>query len=114
MANLEESLEAVLTPREDKRVSIKDILNNLFSLTNIKQKSILSDTNISALMKMRAANEYLNDTYGFEITQFDRLIEDKLVFVISKDGRGRQDFVKVIESMRDTIYIEEKEGWFKR
>ena len=114
MPSIEESLEATLAPKEDKRVSIKDILNTLFNTQAISQKSILSNTNITALLKMNAANRFLEDTYHIRITQFDTLIQDKLQYVISLEGRGREDFIKVIEATKDTIHIEQEGGILKR
>lgn len=114
MATIDDQLE-VLTQKEDKRVSIKDILNTLFQKDGMKQKSILSNTNISAILKMEAANQYLEEMYNFRITQFDILIIEKLQYIISEGGRGRTDFLKVIENMRDTITIDgEKQGGFFR
>lgn len=114
MASIDEQLEVLTTKKEDKRVSIKDVVNLLFSPKGMEQKSILSNTNISAILKMVAANTYLQETYNFRITQFDVLTQAKLEYIISEGGRGRTDFLAVIENMRDTIQVEEPtKGWFK-
>lgn len=115
MPTIDEHMEMSISPKDDKRVSIKDIIEHLFKPTGMEQKSVLSNTNISAILKMVSANTYLEETYNFRITQFDVLTQAKLEYIISEGGRGRTDFLKVIENMRDTIYVdEEKKGGFFR
>ncbi len=115
MATIDDQMEA-MTLKDDKRVSIKDVVNLLFNPNGMNQKSVLSNSNISAILKMLSANQYLEETYDFRITQFDVLIQAKLEYIISESGRGRNDFLKVIENMRDTIQIDDtaKGGGFFR
>jgi hypothetical protein len=111
---IESALEATLQPKEDKNINIRDILNKLFDLQEIEQKSILSECHVNAILKMRATNTYLAKNYGFTITLYDGLIDDKLQYIISKDARGRNDIIKVLEAMRDMpLPLEEKKGWFR-
>lgn len=114
MSTIDNQME-VMTQKDDKRVSIKDVVTLLFKPSGMNQKSILSNTNINAILKMLSANQYLEETYDFRVTQFDILIEAKLEYIISESGRGRNDFLKVIENMRDSIHVEdEKKGGFFR
>jgi len=98
---------------EDKRVSIKDILNFVFESNNIEQKTILSGDNIDALIKMKALNKYLNDYYNLNIDLFDVIIKEKRVNIISHKGRGRKDILDSVLAMQQPIIEPEKTGFLK-
>lgn len=113
---IEDALESTLQPKEDKSINIRDILNKLFEREEIEQKSILSEIHVNAILKMRATNSYLKKYHDFEIDLYTGLINDKLRYIISKDARGRDDIIRVLEAMRETAILPEteKKGWFNR
>jgi hypothetical protein len=102
-----------LSETDDKRVSIKDILNFVFESPNIEQKTILSAENIDALIKMKATNVYLKKYYNLEIELYKTIIDEKRVNIISHKGRGRDDILKSVQAMQNPIIQnEEKRGIF--
>lgn len=113
---IESALEATLQPKEDKTINIRDILNKLFEVDEIEQKSILSELHVNTILKMNATNQYLSKYHNFRIDLYDSLINDKLKYIISKDARGRDDIIKVLEAMREQFITPEpeKKGWFSR
>ena len=113
---IEDTLEATLQPKEDKAINIKDVLDKVFELFAIEQKSILSETHVNAILKMRATNNYLTKYHDFHIDLYNGLIDDKLKYIISKDARGRNDIIAILEAMREQSILpdqQEKKGWFK-
>lgn len=113
---IEETLEATLQPKEDKAINIKDVLDKVFEIQGIEQKSVLSETHVNAILKMHATNNYLLLNHGFEVDLYNTLINDKLKYIISKDARGRNDIIAILEAMREQSIIpeqQEKRGWFK-
>lgn len=106
-----EDLFGTVQTKEDKRVSVKDLLHYIFRKEEIEQKTILSNENINAIIKMNATNNYLEDRYLFRIEIFDKLIEDKRINVISYQGRGRKDIIDAVKAMQDNnIQLEDKKG----
>jgi hypothetical protein len=113
--SIEDALEATLQPKEDKSINIRDILDKVFERMGLEQKSILSELHVNSILKMRATNTYLQKYHDFRIELYDGLISDKLEYIISKDARGRDDIIKILEAMREQPIIAEpeKKGWFK-
>ena len=97
--------------KEDKRVSIKDILSIIFDKKGIEQQTVLSNQNINAIIKMQALNNYIERTYKFKFEIFTKLIDDKRLNIISLNGRGRTDIIESIQAMQENrIEIPEKKG----
>ena len=92
---------------EDKRVSIKDILNHIFERQNIEQKTILASINIDGIIKMTMVNSYLKKTYGWEIDLYKVCIDEKRLNIISLNGRGRNDILDACRAMQNPIMQEE-------
>lgn len=88
---------------EDKRVSLMDVLNYTFRKDDIEQKTILSNTNIQALIKMKSVNKYLKSQFNFEIDLYKTLIDEKRLNIISYKGRGRDDIIRCIKSMNNSV-----------
>lgn len=97
-----------MTETEDKRTSIKDIFDFVTRKDNIEQKTMLSNDNIEAIIKMRAVNSHLKRYFGFTIELYDLLIEEKRFNIISLYGQGRKDLIKIVEAMQTQNNFEEK------
>lgn len=98
--------------REDKRVSIKDILTSLFEKKWIEQQTILSNDNINAIIKIQALNRYTKIHYNMEFDLLKGLVDDKRINIISHNGTGRKDIIEIIRAMQEqTIEIPEKKGF---
>ena len=109
---LDDLLIGTTEAREDKRVSIKDILTSLFSKTWIEQQTILSNDNINAIIKINALNTYTKTYYNLEFEILKNLISDKRLNIISLNGTGRKDIIEIIRAMQDqTMEIPEKKGF---
>lgn len=110
---VEESLFNRLSAREEKKVNIQDILNFIFRREELDQKTVLTNDNVNAIMRMNGVNAYCEMYYGFRLELFDRLIDDKRVNIISYKGRGRKDIIEAIKAMQDTVIPDEpKKGLF--
>ena len=109
MAN-ESMLIGGLQEPDDKRVSVKDILNFIFDKENIEQKTILSAKNIDALIKMKATNKHLKRIYGFDIRLYDIIIDEKRLNIISRDGKGRNDILDAVRAMQNPVIQKKKKG----
>ena len=92
---------------EDKRVSIKDILNHIFERQNIEQKTILAGINIDGIIKMTMVNSYLKKTYDWDIELYKVCIDEKRLNIISLNGRGRNDILDACRAMQNPIIQEE-------
>ena len=101
----QEDMFGVMEAKEDKRVNVKDILDFVFKTLHIEQKTILSNDNINAIIKMQAVNRYLKNYYGFELDLYKGLISDKRVNVISLNGRGRNDIIDAVKAMQDNNVV---------
>lgn len=111
---IQDDMEISIATEQIKRVDVKDILEYLFRKADRNQKSILTYENLDALMRMRSANAYLRKYFGFRIEAWDLLIEDKLEYIISVNARGREDIIRTIQAMRESVVQEEPEkrkGW---
>lgn len=111
---MDENFLVGMTSNEDKRTSLKEIFSYVFQLENIEQKTILSNDNISAIIKMTAVNEHLERYFDFRIELYDKLIEQKRLNVISLYGQGRRDILNIVKSMQTQINadMQEKKGLF--
>ena len=110
---MDESFLVGMTSNEDKRTSLKEIFSYVFEPKNIEQKTILSNDNISAIIKMTAVNEHLERYFDFRIELYDKLIEEKRLNVISLYGQGRRDILNIVKSMQTQINadMQEKKGF---
>ena len=109
--SMDDLLIGNLEAKEDKRVSIKDVLEIIFDKKGIEQQTVLSNTNINAIIRMQALNKYVETAYNFKFEIFTKLIDDKRLNIISLNGRGRKDIIESIQAMQENrIEIPEKRG----
>jgi hypothetical protein len=80
--------------------SLFKMLNIILSEKQLEQKSRLTERNIHGIIKALAWNKYLADTYGFVIEPLNKLVEDKLVYIISLDGEGRKEIIEIVRAIR--------------
>lgn len=111
---MDNSLLLGMTNNEDKRTSLKEIFGFVFQRKDIEQKTILSNDNITAIIKMKAVNQHLKDYFGFEIGLYNTLIDEKRLNIISLYGQGRKDIQSIVKSMQAQINadMQEKKGLF--
>jgi len=86
----------------DSNDSFKDIVNavdEVFNEKNIKQKSRLSARNINGILQALTLNEWLENKFGFRNRVLDKLVEEKIVLVVSHNAKGRLEMIDIFEKL---------------
>lgn len=91
---------------DDKKETMKEIFDYFLRPADIEQKTVLSNENIEAIIKMRAVNAHLKSYFDFTIELYDLLIEEKRKNIISWNGRGRNDMLSIVKNMQTQINTE--------
>ena len=113
-SQIQSDMENKIGIKEDKRVSIRDVIELLMKGFNERFfKSHLSRRNIDGIIRARIYIEYMREEYGLEMSVTQELVNSKIDTVWSYDGQGMEKIVQIIEAMREQNLInaiEEKKG----
>ncbi len=113
-----DSLEALLDDTEEsgqptniEGFKVSDLIPELDKALNksaFYAKSNFTKRNLRGILRGLAFQEYLFNRYGFQIATLNKLIDDKIKYSLSVDGKGRKEISDMIA--KGTMKIEAKSG----
>lgn len=80
-------------------------IESVLTTENKKRKSKLTGDNIKGIMQLSALNNFLEKNLGkeFRIDIYDKLIEDKLDYVVSYEGKGINDIIRGLSIIQPNV-----------
>ena len=118
MSNIQDAIENSIEIGEDKKQSIKDVVELLFrGFIEERLKTIITERHLRGIIRAKALNNYLQREYGFRLNDLDRIIEYKTHYIISLHGRGRDDILMIVKNMAEQNYFmddDNKKSFFRR
>lgn len=89
-------------------------IEQVYSDKNIEKKTRLTATNIKGIIQLCTINRFFSEKYGFRITIYDEVIIRKMRLNISLNGRGREELLKLFDSLGSTFSEQRNLGlWSK-
>ena len=75
-------------------------LNEVLSVKNQKQKSVLTSENIIGMNRAEAIQRFTESEYGFRNDVLDNLMENKRDLVKSREGEGIKKLIEIIRTLQ--------------